>query len=229
MKNIIFLSFIISLSFQSIAQNGALYQEWHLTSYEANGESYSVSEIVPHIAPILNMEQNLDFSGIAACNSYIGSFNYDNANDFIILDSFDATLTLCDYQTHSDFETRYFSVLNDGTFSYIIIYGTDDEFLELVNASGNILYYKSTPTIFSINEEVFSAISIYPNPVTNTLNITSENTDIEKLNIYSITGQKVLKQHINTNTVDVSNLSKGMYFIEITTSERKTIKKFIKN
>ncbi len=227
MKKILFF-IAIFISLNAFGQNGALYQEWYLTSYKANGESYSVSEIVPHITPNLNMEQNLDFSGIAACNSYIGSFNYISGYDFLSLDSFDATLTLCDYQSHSDFETRYFSVLNDGIFSYSIIYDTDDEFLELISASGNILNYRNTPIIFSINEEVFSTISIYPNPVSNTLNISSVNSVINSITIFSLTGKKVLEVSEELNSIDVSNISKGMYFIEIFTSEGSSVKKFIK-
>lgn len=72
-----------------------------------------------------------------------------------------------------------------------------------------------------------NTIGLYPNPVDHTLylqNVTQEKT----ISIYSIIGQKVIECNINAsnNAIDVSNLSKGIYFIRSANSNSAI--KFIK-
>ena len=60
-----------------------------------------------------------------------------------------------------------------------------------------------------------NAIKIYPNPASDVLNIliTENNFEIEKTEIYTITGQKVLES--NKKTISVSSLSPGIYVVKI--------------
>ena len=75
-------------------------------------------------------------------------------------------------------------------------------------------------------------IKLYPNPVSD--NLTIENPFIGNLQLIVISqlGQQVLKQNQNTSitSLDVSTLSKGLYFLNINAEngETQTIK-FIKN
>ena len=68
--------------------------------------------------------------------------------------------------------------------------------------------------------------SIYPNPAKNNINISTKEA-IEKIHIYSIQGILV-KEITNNKTMDVSNLSNGIYFIEVTSGKRKSVQKIIK-
>ena len=70
-------------------------------------------------------------------------------------------------------------------------------------------------------------IAVYPNPVTETLIITSEGIPIEKIRVYSISGQIILAFENVQNSIDVSSLSEGLYFLEIFSSEGKSIQKII--
>jgi len=65
-----------------------------------------------------------------------------------------------------------------------------------------------------------AAISVYPNPASDVLMISSENT-ISSISIYSITGSLVKKQNIPGYelNVDISELFQGVYFIETELSE----------
>ena len=227
----LFLLVLISFSFHGYAQNGALFQDWFLVSYEINEENYNVSDIIPHITPSLTIDTSLEFLGDAACNNYLGSFTYDDINDYLILDNFDATLNLCDYQTHNEFETSYFSFLNDSSHSYNIfwdMYG--DEYLDLISSSGSIIFhYQTYPIIYSVNDNLISNTYIYPNPTTNNLYISSKNILIKKMTIYSISGKLIMEQNNNqNNSIDVSSLLEGVYFIEISSESGKSVKKFIK-
>ena len=75
-------------------------------------------------------------------------------------------------------------------------------------------------------------IKLYPNPVSNNLTIENPSADNLQLEVFNQLGQKVLKQNQNASltSLDVSNLSKGLYFLNINTEndETQTIK-FIKN
>ena len=69
-------------------------------------------------------------------------------------------------------------------------------------------------------------ISIYPNPVKNTLTING--LVVKDIIIYSVLGKVVLKMS-NQNSIDVSSLSKGVYFIKVSDGINSSTKQFIKN
>ena len=52
-------------------------------------------------------------------------------------------------------------------------------------------------------------------------------TDVNNMSIYNMQGA-VIRTYSNTNEVDVSDISAGMYFMEINTDEGKGIQKFMK-
>lgn len=72
--------------------------------------------------------------------------------------------------------------------------------------------------------------SFYPNPVNNVLNISvkSEMT-INNLSITDLNGRVVYSSSAAINSIDVSDLSSGVYFISIETNEGKGTAKFVKN
>jgi uncharacterized repeat protein (TIGR01451 family) len=77
-----------------------------------------------------------------------------------------------------------------------------------------------------------NTITLYPNPATNAVQITNSlNETITNVALYEVSG-KLVKQLTETYhsqlTVDLQNLAKGLYFVEITTaSNTKQIKKLI--
>ncbi|QHI34885.1 Beta-agarase D [Kordia antarctica] len=81
----------------------------------------------------------------------------------------------------------------------------------------------------STTEVTFSDVNVYPNPVENTLYI-SKTSAIETLEIYSIQGQMILKKTNQFETIDVSTLKSGLYFLKLTDStNRSTTFKIVKN
>ncbi len=67
----------------------------------------------------------------------------------------------------------------------------------------------------------------FQNPVSDNLKITSK-SEIDSIEIYNLLGKIILiKNH--ENSIDVSNLPKGMYFININSGNKKSIKKIIKD
>jgi len=73
-----------------------------------------------------------------------------------------------------------------------------------------------------------NSISIYPNPVNDQLMIEGEGFKIESIKIINVTGETVSTITKNTKVIDVSGLSKGLYFLQIQTENGVGIKRFIK-
>jgi surface protein len=69
-------------------------------------------------------------------------------------------------------------------------------------------------------------VSIYPNPTSDTVYINSSSSQL-KVVVFDILGKQVLNKP-NTNSVDVSSLSKGAYFIKVSDGINTSTKKFIK-
>jgi hypothetical protein len=73
-----------------------------------------------------------------------------------------------------------------------------------------------------------SAILLYPNPATNELYIVCRNgIQLTEVNIYNQLGQKVLQVFGNTQQMDVSMLSKGLYVAELITDKSKFRRKLL--
>lgn len=68
----------------------------------------------------------------------------------------------------------------------------------------------------SVNEEIFTSFSYYPNPVNDILNI-SNNNIIEKIEIYSLLGQRIQQQAFSAENIqlNISLLSQGIYIVKI--------------
>lgn len=82
-----------------------------------------------------------------------------------------------------------------------------------------------------LNNENFvnqNEVSIWPNPTQNILNINNLKSNIKTINIYNIEGKLVYENKNIETSIDVSNLSSGLYSIKVTTEEGEFTKKFIK-
>lgn len=77
-------------------------------------------------------------------------------------------------------------------------------------------------------DEYGNSFEIYPNPAENILNIKT-NDIIKEINIYNIIGVKVCSENdIYGNNINIENLNRGTYFINIKTENNEIIKQFIK-
>ena len=69
--------------------------------------------------------------------------------------------------------------------------------------------------------------TVYPNPCTEFLNITSDE-NVESIEILNANGQKIKTLETIQNTVDVSDLKNGVYFIVVKAGKQETVKKIVK-
>ena len=83
------------------------------------------------------------------------------------------------------------------------------------------LNFTTSPTL-GVEDNSFNTFSVYPNPTSNVLNIKSSQ-DIDNVIIYNLLGQNVAsftKNEITDSSIDMSELSKGLYLVKITSGDK---------
>ncbi|MBC8266460.1 MAG: T9SS type A sorting domain-containing protein [Flavobacteriales bacterium] len=74
--------------------------------------------------------------------------------------------------------------------------------------------------ISSINQ-MKNSFSVFPNPVQNTLYLSEY---VNSVKVSDLNGKLIISQKNNVNTIDVSRLSKGVYFIDVDGVKSKFVK-----
>lgn len=114
----------------------------------------------------------------------------------------------------------FFGLIADEPISRIEVQGEQDSG-ELI---GNF-YFGATCEALSINDNALSQLSIYPNPSSNVINInTPSSVEIISTELYDVLGNVVLRGTDNKE-INISNLSTGMYLLNITTNQGSISKK----
>lgn len=104
----------------------------------------------------------------------------------------------------------------------ITVLNFEEEELDGCGVDTVIAVYKEIVSIKKIDK---TKISIFPNPANNIINITSH-IDINYIELASMQGKNV-QTFENTSSLDVSNISKGIYFLKLYTKEGIYIDKII--
>lgn len=116
--------------------------------------------------------------------------------------------------------------LDPGAY-YVALYSMNSATSSYTQISNGLQFQlKSSTTGVDNVKENSSEFVIYPNPVSDILNIVSSG-NVGNVNIYNITGSLV-KQADNTSNIDVSTLSSGNYIIRAIVNGEIKVKSFIK-
>ncbi len=232
MKTLLYF-LIFNISAISFAQDPQLFENtWYLQKLIVDGEEYvpptnGEVEFIP-----LNIFQDvfdtvvcLNLSGyeLTISNTEINVFEF-----IILLDE------ACVLSENNDYENLYYNGFfewqsMDKTFAYIIENQGNGLSLILTSAVGNKAFYGNQ----QLSIPVFSKpqFSIHPNPVKNELFLSTTNPiDNLKIKIFNIEGELLSNLKLENQTaIDVSNLTSGMYFLNIEDENgNTTIKKFLK-
>lgn len=84
-----------------------------------------------------------------------------------------------------------------------------------------------TSTQASVREAKASEVSIYPNPVTNKLNLNFANNNFNTYSINDINGKVIIDKQRISKQIDVSKLKNGIYFLILENKNEKIYKKFV--
>ncbi len=179
-------------------------------------------------------------SGGKAFSYYLTEFNI-NTNNVSLL--YDGNTFNNPNGTNSRIWHKNISIMNDDRFLAptftgnsplsLVSYNQGDTAMSIAyNFNSDI---ETTFNIIDLNDAPLSTeefesdldIAIYPNPTTDFINIQA-NFDINSVEIYSLHGQKVLAIE-NKKTIDISSLSKGIYFLKVKTVKGEITKKVVKH
>lgn len=115
--------------------------------------------------------------------------------------------------------------------SSIVSFGVDnDDNLYLAAfGSGGAIFKIIDDAPASVGEHQNTVASVYPNPAIDNLHIQVQNSSIQKIALYNNLGQQVmlksLQQQTSSEVLDVSKMVHGIYFMEINTTNGKTLYK----
>jgi len=118
-------------------------------------------------------------------------------------------------------------------FSYFQFYtysGGWSENLALTNPNGVTATFDKY-ILVDVEEFQRNTFTIYPNPSKDFIHIKSNGLDFEFVEIFNIKGKQILrKEFSNQNSIDVSQLEKGIYILQVTSVQGdKSSQKFLKN
>jgi Secretion system C-terminal sorting domain len=105
--------------------------------------------------------------------------------------------------------------------------GDHVNFLSNINECLGAMPTRLNPNLGSVASDLKSDFEIYPNPTSSTLTIKS-NKKIDEIKVFDSLGRRVLAEQ-STDTLDVSNLQNGTYFVKIVSGNLTQNSKFIKN
>jgi hypothetical protein len=159
--------------------------------------------------------------------------NPPNPTIFIAGDTLKCLITGYDFQwlindTAIAGETNYYFVPSySGNYSVVLI--TD----EGCSDTSQVLFYTFTG-INSVSNSL-SDVLIYPNPANKTLHIESQTSGISIIRLTDLSGKIVFEKEFTSasnhlhETIDVSILEKGIYFLELKSSTNNIIRKISVN
>jgi hypothetical protein len=111
-------------------------------------------------------------------------------------------------------------------------YRPDDHKL-LIGTHGNGMYEATISSTLGVDDfnNISSLMKLYPNPVQNDLNVKLSQADATQISytISNLSGQTISKGILDKEQIDVSQLTTGMYFLQLKSNDgRKGAKSFIK-
>ena len=86
----------------------------------------------------------------------------------------------------------------------------------------------TTADYLSTNNNEILGMRIYPNPVdSNYITILSPVEGLKEIQVYTITGRKVMDTVINEDILDVSSFNTGFYMMKVTINGQTKVSKLV--
>ncbi len=162
--------------------------------------------------------------------------NSPNLQNVILKNGYNHGYATCYEGFYFDIPTLSLDIINCPILNHICVDGGDE--LTVVQNRINQLGLQGQVVVDGnctssvLGEDIFvleESLAISPVPAQDILQITIKNTIIiDGLQVYTAIGQLVLNENGFNQSIDVSSLSSGSYFIKINTNEGAVVKQFLK-
>ena len=110
------------------------------------------------------------------------------------------------------------------------VYGADidgDGDNDVVSGGADIVWFENQHAL-SINENQVVEVSVYPNPVKNKLYLDVHHNSIKNINVFDVGGKRLIEKNENATELNLSQLPKGVYLLEVKTEKGMFTEKIIK-
>lgn len=227
---LLFISIIFSTNFIAQTSDPELYQPWYLYSVMASDGSpapLEVSEIDPTTMPTLTIHDDLTFDGVGVCNTFNGTFNLSNP-DIIETESdlLSQISSDCALDIYDELEGAYLSFLEPVKW-YSITSEANGKVLSMWNTIFGSAVFKNFP--LNSTEFELDRMRIFPNPTSSLIHLKPHGIGIKKIELFNPLGQKVKTIKNKFVTIDISDLSNGVYLMKIDSESGHLDKRIIKN
>ena len=119
-----------------------------------------------------------------------------------------------------------------GKNTHTIYYNENDNKTTQIGVENAITLALTSSTGIDEQAENNLNLTAYPNPTTGTINVEYNSQTPVQFDVINMLGENVLSQNTNNTkntTIDVSSLTKGLYFLQMTTDSKTTSLKFTLN
>jgi beta-glucanase (GH16 family) len=104
----------------------------------------------------------------------------------------------------------------------------DAGFTESAMIIDYVKVYQEAPLSAGKDLDLNSTLKLYPNPASDKIHISST-IPISSLALYDVYGKLILTKENDTQSIDVSRLNSGVYFLEVASNTQKAVKKVMVN
>ena len=112
-------------------------------------------------------------------------------------------------------------------------YGDHLFYVRVLNQDGEWSFYDfdifAIDSSLGIEESLFKSVSIYPNPFVNEVSIGSSNVlNIQSVKVFDVNGKIVFSSLQNIETINLDQLSNGIYILKLLANDKKATFKLVK-
>jgi len=175
------------------------------------------------------------FAGAGVFNQDIGDWDVSNVTDmygmFINATSFNQDISSWDTSSVTDMQYMFYEAtsFNQNLSAWCVTnigseptdFSTNSPLIE-----SNKPVWGTCPTA-SVDDQNQLDISIYPNPTLDMVYIEGNYSQL-KVVVYDILGKQVMNKSI-TNSIDISQLEKGVYILQLSDGAKLTTQRIVKN
>ncbi len=173
----------------------------------------------------LDFTNNPNLYELYASNNQLTALDLSNMSDFRRLSCGNNNLSSLNVKNGNNTNVTYFNIQNNPNLTCVEV---DDVAYSDTNWGIDSQAVFSTNCTASLQNFNLLDVSIYPNPTSGHISITSsDNIIIDSIVIYNIFGKKVMHSNVKNNAIDVSLLNSGVYYVNIYADNSKTVKKLI--
>lgn len=197
-----------------------------ITSVSMTGTTLTTLPAANHA---LTTIYGMAYDGVSPSGPYLWAFEQTAAGTGanIVQLSMTGTPTGLSHNTQTDLTGAPNTGLAGGLF-------VADDFVVGKNTIGGIsqgesIFAYELADLAGTEEMENGSFSVYPNPVTDVLTITTSAVSVELISIYSANGQLIMTTNENSKTIDVSMLTPGVYFIQVQSENGISTERFVKN